>query len=422
MADGIDIDDLADPVISEQGRKVLAAREALPIPYSIDGVMAFAENQLDVPLYREEYLFDRLEAFMLEANSANELSDAGRGFLSATMANIIAQRSRFEHLFATQPEILEIELEAPIILAGIPRSGTTNLSNIMASDSRLNFITFWESFQPVPSPDVLTGKAEDERHLYWKQGLADMLAVSPLFQNMIDVPFDGTTEETGIMHLAGMPVGHMNHVYTPEWNHWFWHDMDPDVMYSFLKKAFQALHWLRGNDQRWVLKSPHHLAFLPCVDKHFPGAKYVVTHRDPASSAISNLYMISYIFRETQDKPDLDGSHGVMTDMQHGMIRGLVRDIDKLDPANVEHVYFHDYMANPMAMLEKIYQRIELAWTEQAKNELKSYIDGHGRGRHGGRLLYHPERDFGRTRDDIRAEFQYYLDKFPNIRVEASHG
>ena len=131
---------------------MFAERAAIPIPFSMDGILKFAESELDVPLFRGEFFLERLESFMLEGSRACQLSDAGRGFLTATMANLVIQRSRFEHLFQQHPEIEDIELNAPIVLAGIPRSGTTNLSNIMASDSRLNALTFWEGYRPVPSP------------------------------------------------------------------------------------------------------------------------------------------------------------------------------------------------------------------------------------------------------------------------------
>ncbi len=425
MSSGIDIDDLRKPVISEAGRRVLAERAAIPIPFSMDGILESAAHELDVPLYRGEFFLERLESFMLEGDGCCQFSDAGKGFFAATMANLVVQRSRFEHLFEQHPEIEEIELNAPIVLAGIPRSGTTNLSNIMASDTRLNSLAFWEGYRPVPSQDELIGKApapDDARDQYWKKGLADMIAIAPLFRNMIDLPHDGATEETTLMHMAGMPVGHQNHAWTPEWNHWFWNEMDPTILYSFLRKAIQALQWLRGNDKRWVLKSPHHLAFLPTVDQYFPGAKYVITHRDPASSVVSNLYMIAYIFRETQDRPNMEGAFGVATAMGQGMIGGLERDVDSLDSESVEHVYFHDYMADPMGVLKRIYQRAELEWTERSENELQTYMDSHKRGRHGGRLLYNPERDFNRTRNEIRADYRAYLDKFPDIRIEASHG
>ena len=309
------------------------------------------------------------------------------------------------------------------MLAGLPRSGTTNLSNIIAADSRLNTLAFWEGYRPVPSQGVLEGKENDDgRDKEWKKGLNDMYAVAPYFRNMIDVPYDGATEETTLMHMAGMPIGHQNHVYTPEWNRWFWNEMDPMDMYGFLKKAIQTLQFLRGNNRRWLLKSPHHLAFLPTVNKVFEGATYVITHRDPASSIVSNAYMIGYLFRETMDVPNIEGAFGVATDMAQGKIGGLVRDIDKLDPAKVEHIYFHEYMVDSMGILRRIYDRAGLEWTEQAEFELQAYADGHQRGRHGGRLAYHPERDFGRSRAEIRADYQYYLNKFPLIRVEDERG
>ena len=418
----IDIDDLANPVISEAGKKVLAERAEIPIDFSMDAVLAFTESQLDVPLYRGEFFLDRLESFMMEGHRVCNYSDAGKGFFVATISNLILQRSRFEALFKRNPEILDVEIKSPLVLAGLPRSGTTNLANIMAADNRLNSLAFWEIYRPVPCLKVLEGKEEDDgRDLAWEKGLKEMYAIVPYFKNMIDVPHDGTTEETGLMHMAGMPIGHQNHAYTPEWNKWFWNEMDPMDMYGFLKKAIQAIQWLRGNEKRWILKSPHHLAFLPTVNRVFEGATYVVNHRDPASSVTSNAYMISYLFRETQGKPNVEGGFGVATDMAQGKIGGLVRDIDKLEANRVEHIYFHEYMADPLAMLRRIYDRARLDWTPEVESALKSYIERHQRGRHGGRLQYHPERDFGRTRAQIRADYQYYLDKFPQIRVEENH-
>ena len=77
-------------------------------------------------------------------------------------------------------------------------------------------------------------------------------------------------------------------------------------------------------------------------------------------------------------------------------------------------------MANVMGTLESIYDAVDLPFTQQAKSELKAYIEAHPRGRHGGRLVYNPERDFSVTRDEIRTRYTSYIDKF-SIRVEESH-
>ena len=102
------------------------------------------------------------------------------------------------------------------------------------------------------------------------------------------------------------------------------------------------------------------------------------------------------------------------------MIGGLVRDIESLDLASETHVHFHEYMADVMGTLESIYETVELPFTDRARSELQAYIDAHPRGRHGGKLTYNPERDFGVTRDQIRRRYQEYIDKF-SIRIEKRH-
>ena len=423
MTANIDIDDLANPVISEAGKTNLAQLEAIPIDYSLDGMLEFAETQLDVPVFKEDSYLERLEAFIVEGDRFGNFSKAGKKFLASCCAQAIIHRSRMEDLFVRHPEINDEEIVAPIIIAGLPRSGTTNLSNIIGADSRLNSLRFWQALRPFPTLEVLENPEfdQDNREEDWKQWLDGIYAVCPYFLNMIDVPFDGSTEETALMHMAGTPIGYMNHAYTPVWNHWFWNEMDPQPMYDVLKRALQAQQWLTGGSQkRWILKSPHHLAFLPYAEKTFDNATHVITHRDPASSTISNAYMITYLYRQTHPYPNPAHGLEVAHHMGQGMIGGLVRDIDAIDPARVHHVYFHNYMKDVVSTVKAIYATAGLEWSETAEREIRAYVDGHPRGRHG-RLNYHPERDFGQTRQQIRDCYQYYLDRFP-ARIEADHG
>ena len=106
--------------------------------------------------------------------------------------------------------------------------------------------------------------------------------------------------------------------------------------------------------------------------------------------------------------------------MADGMIGGLVRDIDRIEMASVTHVHFHDYMADVMGTLDSIYDAVDLPFTDQARRELQAYIDAHPRGRHGGKLTYTPERDFGVTRDQVRDRYADYVEKF-SIRIEEDH-
>ncbi len=422
MINEITVDDLAAPAVSARGKEILAERAAIPIEFSLKGILQFAEDTSDVPVHRDEDFFQNLERFLLEGDRRGGFSEAGKKLLAAECANLIVQRSRLEKLFGDHPEIAEVKIEQPIVIAGIPRSGTTNLSNIMGSDSRLRALSFWESRTPFPSidPNQKEQLSEEDRVELGRQAIADIHALMPLSRLMYDISFADAMEELCFMAMAGCPLMYMPQTYTPDWNHWFYNEMNPTRMYSLIKRSLQALNWLQGLDKRWVLKTPHHLGFLPALNREFPDAHLIVTHRDPASSTVSNATMNAYVLRETHKTPDPRHGFEVAIHMADGMIGGLLRDIDHIDMASVTHVHFHDYMADVMGTLGSIYKAIDLPLTDQARNELTAYIDAHPRGRHGGRLTYNPERDFGVTREQIRNRYRNYMDKF-SIRIEENH-
>ena len=164
MANEITVDDLGSPEISERGREILAQAAAIPIEFSLPGILKFAEHTSDVPIYKDEEFFRTLERFLLEGHDRGVfLRSRTKKLLAAECAMLIIQRSRLETLFGEHPEIADVEIASPIVIAGIPRSGTTNLSNIMASDSRLRSLSFWESKTPFPARDeASTSEMSDE--------------------------------------------------------------------------------------------------------------------------------------------------------------------------------------------------------------------------------------------------------------------
>ncbi len=422
MNNEITVDDLTAPEISERGMEILAERAAIPIEFSLKGILQFAEDVSDVPIHRDEDSFQNFERFLLEGDHRGGFSEAGKKLLAVECANLIVQRSRLEALFSAHPEIADVKVAAPIIVTGIPRSGTTNLSNIMGSDSRLRALSFWESKAPFPSndPHQIEPLSEEDRTELGRRVMADMHTLMPLSKFMYDISFADAMEELCFMAMAGYPLMYMPQTYTPDWNHWFYNEMDPAKMYRLIKRSLQASNWLQGLDKRWVLKTPHHLGFLPALNREFPNAHLIVTHRDPASSTVSNATMNAYVLRETHTRPNPQHGYEAAIQMADGMIGGLVRDIDNIDMASVTHIHFHNYMADPMGTLESIYDAVGLPFTEQAHKDLKAYIDTHPRGRHGGKLTYNPERDFGVTREQIRSRYQDYIEKF-SIRIEEDH-
>ena len=429
MTEIITIDDLANPGYSDKAEAILAQRETMDIEYSIEGICAYAEKLLDVPLFRggegtgSNYL-DNLSRFVEESKKDDRLSVAGQKHLARRFVDIVIQRSRMESVFERHPEINDEVIEPPVFIAGLPRSGTTNLSGLIGTDKRLNSVVLWQAMFPYShieaekNPDYV-----DPLIAEFQEFLGQLVEISPLNAVMKNVGYDGVDEDLCILHLAGTPMGFQNWAYTPEWNKWLWGEYDGREMYTVLKRTLQYLQWKTGDRRRWFLKNPHHLGFLATMDEVFEKPSYILTHRDPASSTLSNAYMIAYLFRETFANPDPQEGLAVAHDMSRGMIGGLVRDIDSIDPDRIAHVYFHNYMDDVWGMLREVYHYLNMEWTEELEAGLKHFMDTHKRGGGDGRRLkYLPERDFNQTRAQLREPYQFYLDRFPDVKVEEKHG
>ncbi len=65
------------------------------------------------------------------------------------ITGLLKNRLLIEDLVGRHPEILDEQIVAPIIICGLPRTGTTHLHNLMSADPALRSLPYWESLEPV---------------------------------------------------------------------------------------------------------------------------------------------------------------------------------------------------------------------------------------------------------------------------------
>jgi hypothetical protein len=411
----IRITDLTAPVHSEAALAGFAMIEQVPFDLSVEGVVEAARAECDVPLFEDEAWTRRLGEYIEHVHADTHYTRMGHFTTWNSLKRYLIQRSRLEALYDEHPEIEEIEIERPLIIAGLPRSGTTHLLNLVGADSRLRALRRWESLEPIPSRAARLGEIPDDRFANGQTALDQIELVIPLMTNMYDVPNDGIHEEVELQHLclssllmaAGQPL-------TAWMEGYFAEDQRPH--YAFLKRALKALQFLRPKE-RWVLKSPQHLAWIPALVETFPDATIVCTHRDPVSVFTSWMTMTAYAARMSREPVILDEvlPHAML--LQKRLLDGLVRDRDALPEGRTEHVYFHEFMADDRGTLARIYERADLPLPDRTLAEIDHYIETHPRGRHG-KVVYDLEADFGLSRDETYAHFANYLEAFPRVQRE----
>ena len=200
----------------------------------------------------------------------------------------------------------------------------------------------------------------------------------------------------------------------PAWRDYYLaHDQTPH--YAYMKTVLQILQWYRPRE-RWVLKSPQHLEQLGPLMKTFPDATIVVTHRDPVAVVQSTITMLTYGARTSYRTTKPEWYRDYWTDRIGRLLDASLRDRHLLPAERTVDVLFHEYMADEMGTLERVYDCAGIELTDQARTEIEAYRTAHPRGKEG-RVVYDLRRDFSTTPEQIRSRFGAYLDRFP-VRIE----
>ena len=132
---------------------IKAAIDALPIstdPISAPAYLDEACETSGLQDYGDMSFVKGLEAAVAGINAA-KLTKMGVMQAQQVVLPILINRLRVEGLVKKHPEILDIEISRPIILTGLPRSGTTHLHNLLAADSSLRSLPYWEALEPIPA-------------------------------------------------------------------------------------------------------------------------------------------------------------------------------------------------------------------------------------------------------------------------------
>jgi hypothetical protein len=414
--DDIRITDLAAPVLSPAQEAAIAFARSNPVSLDEDAVLAAARERTGLTDFGDDDFRARLRTWLAAADEDAELNPLGRLGVFGNCVRVLANRLRLEDLLRRHPEILDVEIRSPIIIAGLPRSGTTHLVNLISADPRLRSLPYWESLEPIPDPAERPGEdGADPRLRRAREAYARQAQTAPLLRAMHDMTPEHVHEEIEVQELDFSTYNLEWYAQVPRWrDDYLSRDQTPH--YAYLRKVLKALQWLRGPD-RWVLKSPQHLEQLVPLVRTFPDATVAVTHRDPVAVIQSAVTMLAYGARLRRTRVDTAAIAEYWVDRIERLLRACVRDRDRLPAAQSLDVLFHEFMADDVAVVDRIFALAGLPMTAAARARLDAFLLENPRGKHG-RVIYDLRGDFGIEPAALRERFAFYFERFP-IRTEA---
>jgi Sulfotransferase family len=411
------IDDLADPRFSPETTEILTAMAAMAdgVRLEPDALMENATAKTGLSDFGGDGFREPLDVLCRTFRTEAGLSAPGLVSNHALFVQLLANRLLVQDLLCRHPEIHDVRIEAPIIVCGLPRTGTTHLHNLMAADPALRSLPYWESLEPVLADSEQPAPGEPDPRIRRTEVALDFInSAMPYFKRMHEMTVDHVHEEIQLLAIDFSTMLFETTAAMPTWRDYYLaHDQTPH--YEYMRTVLKVLQWLRGGE-RWVLKSPQHIEQFAALRATFPDATFVVTHRDPLSVTTSVATMITYTARLSHERVDPRFIGGYWADRIERMLRACADDRDVLPSDQSIDVHFDEFMADGVAMVERIYDLAGQPMTERARAAMQAFMDGHPRGKFGG--ISYDLADFGLDADERRDALRFYTDRF-DVTAEA---
>jgi hypothetical protein len=405
----VQLDDLAEPRFSPQIEQIrdLMAAMAPECPLEAEALHAKATADTGLTDFGSDDYRERLDVYLAALREIGGLHGPGIVNFHAQLVQWLKNRLLLNDLLARQPEIDDIELLPPVVIAGLPRTGTTHLHNLLAAAPTFRTIPYWESAEPFPLPAEI-GVEPDPRKTRMDAAVEFMNAAMPLFPLMHEMTTEHVHEEIQLLANDFSTMLFETLAYVPRWrDYYLGHDQTSS--YQHLAVQLKALQFLRGG-RRWLLKSPQHLEQLPVLDAVFPGAIVVCTHRDPVPVALSMIAMLAYTARMHCAPVPVQEIAASWIDRLQAMLDALVHDRDVIPSERSTDVRFDDFMADELGIAERVYDLAGEPLTNATRTAMADYLQGHQRGRLG--QIATSAEMFGLDEHDLHARFTLYTDRF----------
>tara|TARA_Y100001970_G_C14205959_1_gene844009 strand:- start:779 stop:1894 length:1116 start_codon:yes stop_codon:yes gene_type:complete len=238
---------------------------------------------------RDEYCISAINSLLLEV-PYNKMTMLGKITFFSLLKNIVKRRKRF-HSYS---KLYDIELNNirrinPIIVTGLPRSGTTLLQNILIQNLQYEGIPFWELTNPIP--------ISNNRYLditFRKMHARIILLLTKLCGPQI-TPMHPMSihsyEECWHLFLLTFNVYNFDFQFGLTKYGDFISKNTIERAYKEYESLLKIILHSRTN-HNLVLKCPEHMLFTNTIAKVLPKSNIIWIHRDPVKSIISYTNMI----------------------------------------------------------------------------------------------------------------------------------
>ncbi len=361
-------------------------------------------NDFGDGLHREG-LTRLLESLEQEA----ELTTLGRLMAADSIKQDLIGRLEMVDYRKRNPDVDKEEIKAPIFIAGLPRTGTTILYNLLSQDPSRRVPLSWEVVYPVPPPQ-LESYATDPRIEKTRKRFAQTDALVPDLKAIHPVEAL-LPEECSTITSREFQSRNYSYVFDiPSYYDWYVNRPQVDV-YQAHRRYLQHLQFHYKKD-RWLLKAPQHLPFIGDIFKVYGDAQLIQTHRNPCDVIPSQASLVYQMRAVTQESVDTAAIGKEKLDRwSWALDRALAtRDAIPERSKQIADVRFADLMSDPLGQVERLYDHFGWDFNADVKKRMEDFMKNNPRDKHG--THRYTLEMFGLTQEEVRQRFSHYMQRY----------
>ena len=370
---------------------------------TMEPLLDAAFKEANAKTFRDTSFLPNL-AKVLEIPTRLDLSLSGLQGMQVNSLRWLVNRLRYEADVERHPKILDEDVSDPIVVLGLPRSGTTKLQRFLSADPNVQSTPAWMMFNPAPFPGEAPGNPAPR--IEWARAMmAAVTNTAETYQVMHE--FDTQeADESSFVPLANFDYP-MQFITAPDKQFLDWarsHSRAPALTY--LKRMLQYLQWQGGGrkDRPWVLKNPGHTGEIAEMLEVFPKATFVISQRDLSNTMGSSMRMMGEILANTFDKPD---PHQYADETVEYWSYELNRYQEQRralgDRIRIVETPYRRCVDDALGVAQEVYALAGMPWTvegERAMRQWEQKNPRHKLGSYGYSL-----EDYGWSKDRVEAAF-----------------
>lgn len=377
---------------------------------TIKSIKSEAERKSGLSDYDSDSYMAALEPLIWGLQHEARLNQLGRIVLRGMIVSALASRLAVVAWEKANPEAARAPIKAPLIIVGMPRTGTTILYEMLAADPRLRAPLTWEC-RDYKLAHEITDAQNDPRIAKLGKNMARMDRLMPGFSAMHYFDPFIPTECVGLTILDLCSEQFPALAWLPSYRSKFLLKSDFESAYDWHRRGLRYFQATTPKAQ-WVLKTPMHSAYLEALLKTYPDACLVHTHRDPMQ-VIASVSSLCYTGRsgwsDQNDKAkyaDHDAHYIAEITRRSTLFR---KENPELSDRFID-VAFKDFMSDPMVQIDRIHAHFNRPLPASSKNAMQQYLENRPRNKYG--VHRYTLDEFGLSKTNHNPLFTAYRNHF----------